>query len=124
MNRRTSLTALLLIPAAAALKQAIAQTAARLTKKELHDLLMSAKTKADHQRIADHYRAEVERLKEEAKEHEEMAAMYRQHPPLLAAKHPWAVGEKHCRGIAQRLRQAAEKTNDLAGMHEAMAKAA
>jgi hypothetical protein len=124
MNRRTSISALLLIPAAATLKQATAQTAARLTKKELRDLLMSAKTKVDHQRIADHYRAEVDRLNGEAKEHEEMAVMYRQHPPLLAAKHPWAVGEKHCRGVAERLRQAAEKAKALVAMHEAMAKAA
>jgi len=124
MNRRKSISSLLLMHAAATLERATAQTATRLTKKELRDLLMSAKTKADHQRMADHYRAEVDRLNEDAKEHEEMAEMYRQHPPLLAAKHPWAVGEKNCRGVAERLRQAAEKFKALVAMHEAMAKAA
>ena len=124
MQRRASLAALLMIPTAVTFQRAMAQSDARLTKKELRDLIMMAKTKADHQRIADHYKAEASRLIEEAKDHEEMAEMYRKHPPYLASKHPAAIGYQHCRGIAQRLRQAAEKTNALAGMHETMAKAA
>ena len=119
MKRRATLSALFMIPAIATVQQATAQSSARLTRKELRELMMAAKTKADHQRIADHYKAESDRLIEEAKEHEEMAEMYRKNPPLLAAKHPWAIGEKHCRGIAERLRQAAEKTRALAAMHEA-----
>ncbi len=121
MKRRATLSALLLIPAAATMQRAVAQAGGRLSKKELRDLLTTAKTKADHQKIADHYKAESDRLIAEAKEHEEMAEMYRKNPPLLAAKHPWAVGEKHCRGIAERLRQAAEKATALAAMHEAAA---
>lgn len=121
MNRRTTLSAWLLIPAIATVQRAAAQTGARLTKKELHGLMQTAKTKADHQKIAGHYKAEAGRLIDEAKEHEEMAEMYRKNPPYLAAKHPWAIGEKHCRGIAERLRQAAEKAGALAAMHEAAA---
>ncbi len=117
MNRRLTLAAMLLVPIAAA-QRASGQSGGRLTKKELRDLLMTAKLKADHQKIADHYRTDADRLLAEAKEHEEMAEMYKKNPPLLAAKHPWAIGEKHCRGIAERLRQAAEKTKALATMHE------
>ncbi len=121
MKRRVTLSALLMIPVISTVQQATAQSSARLTKKELRELMMTAKTKADHQRIADHYKAEADRLIEEAKEHEEMAEVYRKNPPYLAAKHPWAIGEKHCRGIAERLRQAAEKARSLATMHEAAA---
>ncbi len=121
MKRRATLSALFMIPVLSTVQQATAQSRARLTGKELRELIMTAKTKADHQRIAGHYKAETDRLIEEAKEHEEMAVMYRKNPPYLAAKHPWAIGEKHCRGIAERLRQAAEKTRALATMHEAAA---
>jgi len=124
MKRRTTLAALLMIPTAVTLQRATAQSATRLTKKELRDLIMTAKTKEEHQRIADHYKAEADRLIEEAKDHEEMAEIYRKNPPSLASKHPGAIGYQHCRGIAERLRQAAEKTRALANMHEAMAKGA
>ena len=121
MKRRATLPALFMIPVISTVQQATAQPSTRLTKKELRELMMMAKTKADHQRIADHYKTEAARLIEDAKEHEEMAEMYRLKPPYLAAKHPWAIGEKHCRGIAERLRQAAEKARALASMHEAAA---
>lgn len=80
--------------------------------------MLSAKTKAEHQKIANHYKAESDHLLTQAKEHEEMADAYKRNPPLLAAKNPLAIGEKHCRGVAERLRQAAEGTKALANMHE------
>lgn len=121
MNRRSTLSALLLIPAVATMQRATAQSSGRLTKKELRELMMTARTKADHQKIAGHYKAEADRLIEEAKDHEEMAEMYRKHPVIPVGKLQFPAGEKHCRDIAKGLRQAAEKTRALGAMHEAAA---
>ncbi len=121
MKRISILTVIALV---VTLLTAIAQTGSgqRLEKKELHALLMNAKTAQDHQRLAAHYRAEAERLNSEAKEHEEMAEMYRKNPNPLAAKHPYALGEQHCRDIAKRYRESAAKMQALATLHEDMAK--
>ena len=53
-----------------------------------------------------------------------MAEMYRKNPSPMAVKHPEATGEGHCKEIAQRFRESASKTQELATMHEEMAKAA
>ena len=76
-----------------------------LTKKELKALIASAKTKEDHQRLADYYQAETERLEAEAKDHDEMAEAYKKNPNPLAVKHPEAVGEGHCHEMARRFRE-------------------
>jgi hypothetical protein len=102
------------------MRRAAAQSDARLTKKESRELMMTAKTKADHLRLADYYKAEAERLAEEAKEHQEMALMYKKDPPLIASKHPTEVGEKHCRGIAEGLRKASDQMKALAAMHQSV----
>ena len=117
---------LTVIALAGTLLTVIAQTGSgqRLEKKELHGLLMNAKTPQEHQRLAAHYRAEAERLNSEAKEHEEMAEMYRKNPNPLAAKHPYAAGVQHCRDIAKRYRESAAKMQALATVHEDMAKKA
>jgi hypothetical protein len=49
------------------------------------------KTKDDHQKLADYYRVEMERFQEEAKDHDEMAEMYKNNPDPMAIKHPEAI---------------------------------
>jgi hypothetical protein len=95
-----------------------------LSKKEVKALIASAKTKEDHLKLADYYKAETERLDAAAKDHDEMAEMYRKNPTPLAVKHPEAIGEGHCKEIARRFRESATKTQELAAMHEEMAKEA
>jgi hypothetical protein len=95
-----------------------------LTKKELKALIASAKTKDDHQKLADYYKAETERLQAEAKDHDEMAEAYQKNPGPMAVKHPEAFGEGHCHEMARRFREAAAQAQELAAMHENMAKAA
>lgn len=99
-----------------------AQAGGRLSKRELHSLVMNAKTSGEHLKVAAHYKSEAERLQAEAKEHEEMAEMYRKNPHPLEAKEPWGVGQQHCRDIAARYREAADKMQRLAILHENMAK--
>ena len=95
-----------------------------LSKKEVKALIASAKTKEDHLKLADYYEGETARLEAEANDHAEMAEMYRKNPTPLAVKHPEAIGEGHCKEIARRFRESATKTQELAAMHEEMAKAA
>ncbi len=64
-----------------------------LNKKEVKALIASARTKEDHLKLADYYKAETERLQAEAKDHDEMAEMYRKNPTPMAVKHPEAIGE-------------------------------
>ena len=95
-----------------------------LSKKEVKALIASAKTKEDHLKLADYYKAEAVRLEAEAKDHDEMAEMYRKNPTPMSVKHPEAIGEGHCKEIARRFRESATKAQELATMHEEMAKAA
>ena len=95
-----------------------------MSKKEVKELIANAKSREDHQILAAHYRHEAERLLVEAKEHEEMAEQYRRNPHPLTQKNPAAFGERHCRQVADRLRQAATRMQALAGMHEDLAKKA
>lgn len=95
-----------------------------VTKKELKALIASAKMKEDHQRLADYYKAETERLEAEAKDHDEMAEACKKNPSPMAVKHPEALGEGHCHEMARRFREAATQAQELAAMHEDMAKAA
>jgi hypothetical protein len=95
-----------------------------LSKKEVKALIASAKTKEDHLKLADYYKGETARLEAEATDHDEMAEMYRKNPTPLAVKHPEAIGEGHCKEIARRFRESTTKTQELAAMHEEMAKAA
>ena len=92
-----------------------------LSKKEVKALIASAKTKEDHLKLAAFYKGEAVRLETEAKDHDEMAEMYRKNPTPMAVKHPEAFGEGHCKEIARRYRESAAKTQELAAMHEQLA---
>ena len=95
-----------------------------LSKKEVKALIASARTKEDHLKLADYYKAETERLEAAAKDHDEMAEMYRKNPTPMAVKHPEAIGEGHCHEMARRYREAAAKTQQLAAIQEQLASTA
>lgn len=116
--------ALLALLAVVCISSVTAGTKPTLSKKELKALIASAKTKDDHQKLADYYKAEIERLRAEAVDHDEMAEAYKKNPNPMAVKHPEAIGEGHCHEMARRFREAAAKAQELAAMHEDMAKAA
>ena len=123
-NRRLQ-AALTIISLTLLLVMAVGNTAAgrrpSLSKKEVKVLIASAKTKEDHLKLADFYKAETARLEGEAKDHDEMAEMYRKNPTPMAVKHPEAIGEGHCHEMARRYREAAAKAQELAAMHEQLA---
>ena len=96
---------------------------APLTRKTLKTAIETAKTPQDHQRIAAYYKNEATRLLAEAKEHEELAAVYAKSPSVHATKHPMSgQTAEHCKFFAESARKAAQASQELAKAHEEMAK--
>ena len=92
-----------------------------LTKKELKALIASAKTPADHELIAEHYRFEAKRLAAKQQEHErQLAEYYSDYSTYHPSKYPtWA---DHCRGLAAHYKISAAKATAQADMHERLAR--
>lgn len=94
----------------------------RLSKKELKALIANARTPEDHRKIAAYYRSEAESLRERQREHEEDLAEYNQNSSRYPSKYP-TMGD-HCRQLSQYYSLAAKQAEDLARMHQDMAKEA
>jgi hypothetical protein len=93
------------------------------TKKEVKQLIATAKTREDHLRVAAYYRLEAQRLEAEAKDHQEMGDAYFRDPVRQPVpKHP-TMGE-HCRDLSGHYQAAMKKALALAELHEQMAKEA
>ena len=98
-----------------------ADTAAPLTKQQVKELIKTAKTPDDHMKLAHYYQYEADKLKSEAKDHEEMGAEYYRDP----SSHPipkWPTFGQHCRNLSGYYARAAKEAEQLASMHEGMAK--
>ncbi len=101
-----------------------AQTAGKpLSKKQLKDLVATAKTSADHRKLAEHYRAAAAKHEADAKEHVELASKYRANPTASETKRPGAPDTaSHCLTFAEHCRKQAAIMTEMAAMHEEMAK--
>ncbi len=108
------LTAAVSVPAGAADKP--------LTKSEVKNLIAHAEKKADHERIAQYFDAEAAKYEAEAKDHADLAQVYRKAgaPSAKAASQTF----DHCDSFAKSLEQAAENARQLAADHRNMAKEA
>ncbi len=99
------------------------EPAGALTNDQVKALISTAKTPADHLKLAGYYRYEASKLQAEIKDHEEMAADYDKNP----AGHPVPKGitlGEHCRNLVKYYREAAATDTEMAAMHEEMAKSA
>jgi hypothetical protein len=97
----------------------------RLTSKEVKTLVATAKTPADHMKLAKYFEGEAAKLEAESKEHEELAQIYRKNPNAMGMKTPMnPTSAEHCEYFAKATREAAKAAKDLAAAHEQMAKAA
>jgi hypothetical protein len=98
------------------------------TKKELISLLKTAQEPPEHRRIAAYYQQEAARLRESAKEHSELAAIYQEKHPFAALKSKhgdvFGQGASHCKKFARLAEEQAKEADALATLHEGMAKAA
>src|ERR1700722_6716132 len=67
-----------------------------LTQSDLKSLVAKAETKADHERIAQHFDAEADRYDAEAKEHSDLAVFYQKNTPN-GSKYPSGMKTfQHC----------------------------
>ena len=92
----------------------------KLSKSELNTLIATAKTPAEHQRIAQYYTAQSQDFLAQANEHEAMLASYKANPSLLNEKFK-ASTIKHCENLAADLKDLSVKSQEMAKMHEQMA---
>ncbi len=125
--KKIVITALMLATALApgGLYRVRAAEAPQISRDQLKELISTARTPDDHEKIARYYRAEADRLEAEATEHEELAAIYRRKKDAIAEKHPMSGRTAaHCDYFAKSMREAAKADRQLAADHESMAKQA
>lgn len=107
------------------ISQMMGAEAVQLSKDQVKELIGSAKTPGDHQKLAAFYRGEADKLEAEAKEHEELATAYRSRTDAVAQKHTMSGKTAgHCDYFAKSVREAAKADRELAAEHELMAKGA
>ena len=93
--------------------------------KEVKALVATAKTPADHMRLARHYAAMADQHEAEAKDHEALAEEYGRNPQLGASKHTMSPNTaEHCKYFAEHCHKAAAEMRSMATAHEEMAKTA
>jgi len=94
-----------------------------LARKELKTAIANAANPQDHQRIAAYYKKEADHMLAEAKEHEELAAVYTKAGNMHASKHPMSgQTAEHCKYFADATRKAAQELLAMAKLHDDMAK--
>jgi hypothetical protein len=93
----------------------------KLTKQQLLSLVATAKTPADHLRLARYYEAQAKYYLAQSKQHEDMAAAYKKNPLFSSSKYATGTVD-HCDYFAQSFKEDATKMQELANMHEQMAK--
>jgi hypothetical protein len=104
----------------------LAQTASaqqapeKLGKGQLTSLIAAAKTPAEHQRIAQFYKSEAQDYLAQAKEHTAMVAAYKANSNINAKNQAATIG--HCQYFASKFTDLAAKSQELAQLHEQMAK--
>ena len=126
MKRTLSIVSLAFVLAISAFTQnAFAQQAKRehLNKQQLNSLIATAKTPAEHQRIAQYFQAKALDYLSQAKEHEQMIAAYKANTSISTEKNR-ASTIGHCEYFVQTFKDLAAKSQELAKMHEEMAKEA
>ena len=95
----------------------------KLSKEQLNTLISTAKTPAEHRRIAQYYEAKALDYQAQAKEHEQMVAAYKANSSLSTDKNK-AETLGHCEWFVTTFKALAENSQQLAALHEQMAKEA
>ena len=98
-------------------------TTEHLSKQQLNTLIASAKTPAEHERIARYYQAQASDDLAHAKEHQAMIAAYKANPTLSTNKNQ-ASTIGHCQHFVAQLQAQAANSQNLAAQHDQMARGA
>jgi lipoprotein-anchoring transpeptidase ErfK/SrfK len=117
-----SFAAVLALTASASMAQP-PQNAEKLSKQQLTSLIATAKTPAEHTRIAEYYGAKAQEDLALSQEHAQMASQFKANSVTSSSK--FAPGTvNHCEYLAQRFKADAVKMQQLEQEHEQMAKEA
>jgi hypothetical protein len=92
-----------------------------LSKQQLNTLIATAKTPAAHRRIAQYYRAKAQDYLAHATEYEQMIAAYKANSVLSNDK-TQASTISHCEYFVTTFKALADNSEELATLHEQMAK--
>lgn len=124
MKRTITILSLAFVLTVAAFAQAVpSQQLApeHLGKQQLNTLIATAKTPAEHLRIAQYFQAKGQDYLAQAQEHEQMLAAYKANSSLSTNKNRTStIG--HCEYFVQTFKDLATKSQELAQLHEQMAK--
>jgi hypothetical protein len=122
--RRMALVVLSLVVLSGALcVEATAETSGSLSKKELKALLTTAKTTADHQRIAAYYRSKAQRLTAKALEFSAEADRLATQPATIESKQGISCNcTSHYRYWSKQYAQEARDSEALAAQQEQLSR--
>ncbi len=121
MKRTFAILSLVLVMTFAAVAQTASQAKPeQLTKKQLNTLIASAKTPAEHNRIATYYQAKSADFLAQAKEHESMVAAYKANTFLSSDKNRASTID-HCEYFVTTFNALAGNSQELAKLHQRMA---
>lgn len=95
----------------------------KLSKEQLLSLIATAKTPAEHSRLAAYYGAQAQDYLAQSKEHQQMAEAYKKNPAFNTSKSTRGP-INHCEYLSQHLKESAVKMQELAQEHEQMARGA
>ena len=93
----------------------------KLSKQQLLSLIATAETPAQHRRIARYYESKAQNYLAQAEEHQEQAEAYKKNPMTSNSKFALSTVD-HCEYFTQSFKEMAGKMQELAQMHEQMAK--
>ena len=113
------LSVVVLTTIAAGLSLGAAQPKVDLTKKEVKILTATAKTPAEHLKLAQYYDQRANAYLAESKKHEEMAEASRKN--RMAGSKFFHMSVQHCESLASSYRENAQKMKGIADDHRAMA---
>jgi hypothetical protein len=113
-----SFLALALIAAPVA---AQSNNADRLSKKEVRDLIVNAKTPADHEKLAKHYDYVAAEKEADAVEHDELFKIYGRLPANMPKAGWMPHAGSHCSKLAASEHEAATEARELAKLHRTAA---
>ncbi len=123
MKRTITILSLVLALTVAAFAQAAPSqqvTPEHLSKQQLNTLIATAQTPADHRRIAQYFQAKAQDYLAQAQEHEQMVEAYKANPSMAAKSRAGTI--EHCEYFVQHFKELAVKSQELAQLHEQMAK--
>ena len=93
-------------------------THGKLSHKQLKDLIAKAKTREDHLRLAAYYRAEANRLRKDAEDHQDLATAYAKGELYEPSK---SGALQHCKQFADFFAHGASEADQLAAEHQKLA---